>query len=122
MKKVIRITAVALLVVMLTLALASCAKTISGSYKGVLGNTSIIGTEVVYTFSGNKVTIESTSGVAGFEKTTEFEGTYEIFTEEDVEYIKFTFEDDDADSYNTKVTFEETEDGIKLGGIEYKKQ
>ena len=122
MKNVIKITAVALLVVVLTLTLASCAKTISGSYEAKLGDTDIIGTELTYTFSGNRVKIESTSGIAGFEKTVEFEGTYEIFTEEDVEYIKFTFEDEDADSYNTKVTFKQTEDGIELGGVKYDKK
>lgn len=118
MKKTIRIIALALVAVIVCVAFAACAKTISGEYMAELGDTALAGTKTTYKFSGNKVTITNVSGALGFEKTTTFEGKYEINDDK----ITFTFEDDDASSYNQTVSFEETENGIKLGGIEYKKQ
>ena len=117
-KSIVRIFAVALVAIMVCLAFAACAKTLSGKYSAQLGSTSIAGTKTTYEFSGKKVTITNVSGVAGFEKTTTFEGTYKI----DGDEITFTFEDDDASSYNQTVSFEETEDGVKIAGIEYKKE
>lgn len=123
MKKFTRILALTLCLVMTLCVLASCGKTLSGTYKASLGSTSIAGTETSYTFSGSKVKIAVTAGIAGLEKTTEFEGKYKIAKDDEGKMkITFTFENKDADKYNQTVSFEETENGIKLGGVEYKKQ
>lgn len=123
MKNITKILALVLVLSMVCIVFASCGKTLSGTYKAELGSTSLVGGETVYTFSGKKVTISVTAGALGFEKTTEFEGTYEITEEDDGDMkITFTFEDKDAEKYNQTATFEETEDGIKIGLIEYKKQ
>lgn len=123
MKKMTKILALVLVLSMVCVIFAACSKTISGTYKAALGNTSIVGGETVYKFSGKKVTISVTAGIAGFEKTTDFEGTYEIKKNDEGKMtITFTFEADDADKYNQTVSFEETDNGIKLGGIEYTKQ
>lgn len=121
MKKTVKFVALAMVALMLCLALASCGKTLSGTYEpaatsgGILGAiTDAVNSGVEYTFSGSKVTIETT--VLGSVKT--FEGKYSI----DDDKITFTFEDEDAETYDGTVTFEELENGnIKIGGIEYKK-
>ena len=118
MKKSVRIIAFALVAVMVCLAFAACGKTLSGEYTAEIGSTSIAGGKTTYKFSGSKVTITVVAGIAGFEKSTSFDGKYKI----DGDKITFTFEDGDASAYNQTLTFEETEDGIKLAGIEYKKQ
>ena len=121
MKMTIRIIALAMVSLILCLALASCGKTLSGTYEAVATSEGILGaiadavnTGVKYTFSGSKVTIETT--LLGSVKT--FEGKYSI----DDDKITFTFEDEEAKDYSKTVTFEELENGnIKLAGIEYKK-
>ena len=116
MKKMTKIFSLVMVLVLVCLVFASCAKTLSGTYSAKL-DVAVASSETSYTFSGKKVTIEITTGLAGFEKTVEFEGTYEI--EDDK--ITFTFEGDGED-YSGTVPFEKTDDGIKIAGIEYKKQ
>lgn len=119
---IIKIFALTLVVVLACAVLVSCGKTLSGEYTVSLGDTSIAGTKTTYKFSGKNVTITNVSGLVGFEKTTTFEGTYEITEEDGKEYITFTFEDKEANEYNQKALFAETEDGIKINGIEFKKK
>lgn len=114
MKKTVRILAVFMMIAMLTLTLASCAKTLSGKYTG-----SFLSIETTFEFDGKNVT--KTTGIGSFAKTVE--GTYEIVkSEEDSEkyVIKFTFGDD-----TTTSSFSEGEmDGekiIKIDGFEFKK-
>ena len=122
-KTIIKILAVALVAVMMCAVLVSCGKTVSGTYKGEVDAFGVAGAEVVYKFSGKKVAITATANVFGFEKTVESDGTYEITENEDGSLaITFTFESEDAKSYGGTVSFEKTEEGIKLGGVEYKKQ
>ncbi len=118
MKKTIKIAALMLVVVMAVFAFASCAKRLSGTYKAE----SFIGS-TTYTFNGKNV--EVTYEIGGFEKTSE--GTYEIGeNDEGDSIITFTFEDDDAESYEGEFSFAEgEEDGvkyIKIGGVKYTKQ
>ena len=117
MKKTTKIIALALVAVFVCLTFAACGKTISGEYAAEI-NIGVASTKTTYKFSGSKVTITNVTGAVGFEKTTTFEGKYEIKDDQ----ITFTFEDDDASSYNQTVSFEKTDDGIKIGGVEYKKQ
>ncbi len=119
MKKVLALV----LALSLVFVLVSCGKTISGTYSAKVDAFGLAGAEVVYKFSGSKVTVTATASVFGFEKVVESDGTYEITEDEDGDQkITFTFENDDASKYNGTVSFEETENGIKLGGVEYKKQ
>ncbi len=115
MKKSIRIIAVVMVALMLCLTLASCGKTLSGKYtsdKGILG-------ETTYEFSGKKVEISYKSLLG---TVTTVEGEYEI----DDDKITITLVDEDADEKDAKdlsgtFAFEETENGIKIGLVEYKK-
>ena len=117
MKKIISALLVCVLLVGCMFALASCGKTLSGTYEA-----KVVGTGASYEFNGNKVTI--TASVLGFEK--EFEGTYEITkNDEDKEVIIFTFESEDAESYDGEFAFAEGTEGdtkyIKIGGVQYNK-
>ena len=112
MRKLTKIVALVLVVALACVALASCGKKLSGTYKA-----EVVGTGATYTFKGSKVTI--TAKVFGFEKT--FEGKYEIYEEDDAEKIKFTFEDEDAEQYSGSFSFSEGEDYIKIGGLKYTK-
>lgn len=125
MKRSIRILAIAMVAVMLCLTLASCGKKLSGTYEPVVVEEDSVfdkiagaisdatDTGVKYTFSGSKVTIETS--VLG--KISTFEGKYEIKDDK----ITFTFEDEDAKDYNETLKFEELENGnIKIGVVEYK--
>jgi uncharacterized lipoprotein YehR (DUF1307 family) len=112
MTKLTKVLALVLVAAMLCIALASCGKTLSGTYTA-----EVIGTGASYTFKGSKVTI--TAKVFGFEKT--FDGKYEIYEEDGAEKIKFTFEDDDAEEYAGSFSFSEGDGYIKIGGIKYTK-
>ncbi len=119
MKKIISALLVCVLLVGCIFALASCGKTLSGTYEA-----KIIGTGASYKFNGNKVTI--TYSVLGFEKA--IEGTYEITkNDEDKEVIIFTFASgvEGADDYAGEFPFVEGKEGdnnyIKIGGIQYNK-
>ncbi len=117
MKKSVRIIAIAMALLMVTLALASCGGGLSGTYmrKGLLANTTM-------KFSGKNVTI--TYG------DLEVKGTYTI--EDDKITIELEENDDDTgleallkevvESIAGTQSFEKTDDGIKIGGVEYKKQ
>ena len=116
-KTFLKAMALTLAIVTVVCLLASCGKTISGTYSADVGNTSIIGGSATYKFSGSKVIISVTAGIAGFEKTTDFEGKYEINDDQ----ITFTFEDSDADKYSGTQSFEKGDDYIKIGGVTYTK-
>ena len=114
----VKVIALVLVIATLTCVFASCGKTISGTYKAELGSTSVLGGSATYKFSGSKVTISVTAGAFGFEKTTTFEGKYEINDDQ----ITFTFEDSDAGEYNGTQSFEKGDGYIKIGGVTYTKQ
>ena len=116
MKNIVRIAAVALVIVMLAATLASCGG-LSGTYE-----TGLLGQTVAYEFKGSKVTI--TVKALGT-VVAEVEGKYSI----DDDKITFEFESEDSKesdkvkTYNGTFDFEETDDGdIKIGIITYKKQ
>ena len=116
MKKSIRILAVVMTVLMLCLTLASCGKKLSGTYKAELGG-DLLGYEATYEFSGSKVEVTKEGTVLGVKNSVTIEGTYEIKDDK----ITFTFETEDKDIKSGTFAFEETEDGIKIGVVEYKK-
>ena len=122
-KSVIKIIAFTLLAVALCVALVSCGKTLSGEY-GAEMNLGIGKIEVVYNFKGSKV--EIVFSVIGM-NSDPIEASYEIKDDK----ITFDFADEDEiDNYvvklliegmETPMDFEKTDDGIKIGVVEYKK-
>lgn len=109
MKNIVRIAAVALVIVMLAATLASCGG-LSGTYE-----TGLLGQTVAYEFKGSKVTIKVT--LLG--TVNSIEGKYKISGDE----ITFEFDDDDdADKYEGTFTFEQGDDYIKIAGVKYNKQ
>ncbi len=106
-KNIIRVSALALVIVMLTAVLASCGGP-SGTYEA-----EVLGQGTSYTFKGSKVTLK----VKLLGTVTSFEGKYKISGDE----ITFTFEDDDAKEYNQTLAFEQGDDYVKIGMVKYTK-
>ena len=113
MKKLAKVLALAIVVAMACLVLASCG--LSGTYKngGVFG---VGATEL--TFKGNKITIE-TLGL-------EAEGTYKISGDEIT--IEIVDENEDEASWNDLLkawngtfSFEKGDDSIEINGVKYTK-
>lgn len=114
MKKTVRLVAIAMVAVVLCLALASCGKTLSGKYSF---GSETLGTGTTYSFSGKKVTI--TGKLAGAE-------LYSVEAEYKIADGKITITlpndaDEDAKDIGGTFDFAETENGIKIGIVEYKK-
>lgn len=105
MKNTIKVIALIMTAAILCLALASCGKTLSGTYESALKTTEL-------EFKGNKVEIKF--GAFGV-WSDPVEGTYSI----DDDKITFEFESDDKDTkaYNGTFSFEEGEDYIKIGAF-----
>lgn len=123
MKKFAKVLSLVLVVAMVCVLFAACGNKLSGTYKGKVDAFGLAGAEVVYDFSGSKVTVTATASILGFEKTVESDGTYEIAENEDGDLeITFTFEDDDAEKYSGTFSFSEGEDYIKIAGAKYEKQ
>lgn len=123
MKKSIRLIALALVAIMMVCCFASCAKTISGTYKGDI-NVLLASYEVTYEFKGNKVIVtRQIESVFGDSEPIVIEGTYEITEDDDGELkIEFTYESNDDVVKGGKFDFEEGDDYIKIGGVKYEKQ
>ena len=122
MKKSIRIMAVVMALLMVTLVFASCGKTIKGAYKADIGLVGLAGYTATYTFSGKKVEISKTATLLGQSTTTNFEGTYEITEKDDgTMEITITLENDDDDIKSGTYVFEEGENYIKIGLVKYDK-
>ena len=122
MKNLKKFVALAMITVLFCMTLTACGNKISGTYSATGDLFGVAGATTTYKFSGSKVTISVTASVLGFEKTDSYEGTYELTEEDGKDYIVFTFGDSDADSYDGKFSFAETENGIKIAGVEYTKQ
>ena len=120
MKNTIKIVSVVLLVCMLVLGLASCAKKLSGTYSAEV-DLGLVKFTANYEFSGSKVTVTKiTNPIIGDSKTTTFEGEYEIIENDDETMdIKFTFETEDDDIKSGTFDFEDGEDYIKIGIVKY---
>lgn len=117
MKKSIKILAFALVAVMLCMSLVACGKKLSGTYEAKVGG-DLLGYTATYDFSGSKVEITKKATVVGTSNSTTFEGKYEIKDDE----ITITLDSEDDDIKSGTFTFAETDDGIKIGIVEYKKK
>ena len=122
MKKSVKVLAVVMTMILLCLACTSCAKKLSGSYKGEI-NVLVASYEVVYEFSGSKVTVtRQVESIIGDSDPVVLEGKYEITEDDDGELkIEFTYETEDDVVKGGKFDFEEGEDYIKIAGIKYSK-
>ncbi|MBQ8140596.1 MAG: hypothetical protein IJ038_02750 [Clostridia bacterium] len=120
MKKTIKVLALVMTALMLCMALASCAKKLSGKYSA-----DILGTGTTLTFDGSDVKLGITVTLLG--EVASVDGTYTI--EDDK--ITFDFVDEEnvenekakavlADFTGT-LDFEEGDDYIKIGGVKYEK-
>ena len=111
MKKSVRILAVVMALLMVTLVFASCSKTLKGKYSSEL-----MGTGSTLEFSGKNVTI--TYKFMGAELAS-VEGTYEIKDDK----ITIDIESDNEFIAAMDGTFDFAEDGdtIKIGITTYKK-
>ena len=122
MKKSIRIMAVVMALLMVTLVFASCGKTIKGAYKAEIGLGGLAGYTATYEFSGKKVEITKTTTLLGSTNTTTMNGTYEITEKDDgTMEITITLENGDDDIKSGTYTFEEGENYIKIGLVKYDK-
>ena len=123
-KTVLKVVALMLVAIVACAALASCAKTVSGSYKGEI-NVGIAAYEVVYEFKGSKVTAtRQLTSFLGNSDPVVVEGEYEITEKADGELqITFTYPTDNKDEVIKGGTFdfEEGDDYIKNGVAKYTK-
>lgn len=123
MKKSVRILAVVMAVLMVTLVLASCGKTISGTYSAEV-DVVVLKYTATYEFSGKNVTVTKVvNPLIGDAKTTTIEGTYEIVENDDGSMdITLSFETEDEHITSGTFDFEEGDDYIKIGIIKYTKK
>ena len=117
MKTSVRIIALVMAVLTVTLVLAACGATLSGTYSA-----EVAGTGKTYTFKGNKVTV--TYKAVGVEVYS-YDGTYKI--KDDKITFEFTSDNDneanEVKKYSGTFDFEELDNGdIKIGILTYKKQ
>ena len=121
MKKMTKIIAIALVLVTLVCVFASCGKKLSGKYSGEI-NLGIGSYKVTYNFKGSNVVVTHTaSSMLTGSETVEVEGKYEITESDNGMEITFTFEEENDVAKSKTYSFEEGEDYIKIGGIQYDK-
>ena len=123
MKKSIRILAVVLALMMVTVVFASCAKTIKGTYSAEV-DVVVLKYTATYEFSGKNVTVTKVvNPLLGESKTYTIEGTYEIIeNDDDTMDIKFEFKTEDDHIKSGTFDFEQGEDYIKIGIVKYNKK
>ena len=126
MKKFVKITALVLVIATFACLLASCGKTLSGTYVLKASDVDLgdIGSnKTTVKFSGNKMTVTSTREFMGQSSTTTQEGTYKIEKNDKDEWTITTTTTVDGKEQTSTVSFEEVDkDTIKIGGITYVKE
>lgn len=121
MKKSIRIVAMLMVVLILCMSLASCAKKLSGEYSA-----DVFGTGTTMTFDGNNVKIAITVTLLG--EVASLDATYEIkddkisFDIADEEEVTNDLAKQVIASLEEPVAFEKGDDYIKIGDVKYEKK
>ena len=121
MKRVLSIVCILALTLCCLFAFTSCAKKLSGSYQTEV---SLFGQSytMTYTFSGKNVTVESKTTILGNVNTNTYEGTYEIAETDDGKMeITLNFEGADDKVKSGTYTLEESDEYIKIAGVQYNK-
>ena len=113
----------AILVVVMMLSLVACSKKLSGTYEAEI-DIIVMKYTASYEFSGSKVTaVKKTTTILGTVDTVTLEGTYEIAENSDgTMEITLNFTTSDEEIKSGTYTFEEGEDYIKIGGVQYTKK
>ena len=124
MKKYLRILALVLVFVMGGIMLASCAKTISGTYEA---EAEILFKKytITYEFKGSNFTVSQreVTTIGGNVETKTYEGTYEIIEHDDGTMdIVIDVDGGDESFKDGTYVFEQTEDYIKIGNTTYYKK
>ena len=118
-KSTIKVLALALVAVMVCVSFIACSKTLSGEYVNEESVMGVGSTKTTYVFDGKKVTLTVSAEAIGMDLGgVSLEGTYKIKGDE----ITFTFEGEGAAEYSKAVSFEKTDNGIKIAGVEYTKK
>lgn len=128
MKKTLKILAVVLSVCIIMCVLASCSKTLSGTFANDT-DVILLKNKDTYTFSGRNFTHSTvtTGGISGSQTTTEVKGTYEIKELEDgTSKIFFTITNEDGSKTTNSFSFSEGKDDngavtITISGVTYTK-
>jgi len=115
-KSIIKVIALTLMAAMVCVALVSCGKMLSGEYEAEV-DAGVAKYSVTYKFSGSKVEVDAKATVFGKVVSESAQGKYEIKDGE----ITLTFDEETSLFKNGTFTFEETEKGVKIGMVEYKK-
>ena len=115
MKKILALVLALAVLLTMCLTFASCGKKLSGTYVyKTLTNV------LTYEFKGNKVIVTDTVTIGGSSFDFTYSGKYKIAKDDKGNLsITFTFEESEAERFNKTCTFEETDEGIKLGGNVY---
>ena len=124
MKKSVRILAVVMVLLMVTLVFASCGKTLSGTYETEV-NVLLKKYTVTYEFKGSKLTVtqREVGAISGKVETNTYEGTYEI-VEHDNGTMDIVIDIDGGNELIKDGTyvFAETEDYITIGSTKFFKK
>ncbi len=118
-RKIFKLAALMLAVLMMTCIFASCGKKLSGSYQAdltLLGQ----GINATYDFSGSKVEATRKITFLGKVNADTVKGTYEIVENADGSMeITFDFDEDHDVFKDGTYTFSEGEGFIKIAGVTY---
>lgn len=118
-KSTLKVLALALVAVVVCITMVACAKTLNATYTYEINVAGVSSAKTTYEFSGKKVTLTVSSETIGVPATsTTLTGTYKIKGDT----ITFDFDEDTTGAYSVAVPFEETDNGIKIAGVEYTKQ
>ena len=117
MKNTLRVVSIVMVVVMLCVSLASCAKTVSGKYKA-----DYYGSGIAMIFDGSNVEIEITAVdmvLASIDASYTIEEEKISFNFDDAEKITNVFAKAFIDELQAPVSFAEGDGYIEIDGIKY---
>lgn len=130
MKKIVSTVLVCVMLLSCVLVLASCGKTLSGSYEHIYGSETA-GYKVTYTFNGSEVEVSrQLISALGSTNPTTVTGKYEIAEDDDGNMtITFDFSGEETEEgvaeEGTALAFSEGNEGntkfIKIGGVQFNK-
>ena len=121
MKRIVSLLLVCVLLLSCAVVLASCGKTLSGTYEAKV---EAVGQSIStsYKFSGKKFELTVKTTFIGNVTTDTTSGTYEITENADGTLeIKFAVENDEGEVKESTYTLVKTDEYIKIGNVQYNK-